>query len=106
MRLQTSSALLSGRRDVIVVASVSCIYGAGNPDDYEDSIIRIEVGQKITRNSFLLALVNSLYSRTSAEFNRGNFRVKGDTVDIHLAYDDFAIRVSFFGNEIEEIRQH
>ncbi|MFY0645025.1 MAG: excinuclease ABC subunit UvrB [Bacteroidia bacterium] len=103
MRLQTSSALLSGRRDVIVVASVSCIYGAGNPDDYEDSIIRIERGQKINRNSFLLALVNSLYSRSSAEFKRGNFRVKGDTVDIHLAYDDFAIRVSFFGNEIEEI---
>lgn len=103
MRLQTTSALLSGRRDVIVVASVSCIYGAGNPDDYEDSIIRLSAGQKISRNSVLHALVNSLYSRTTAEFKRGTFRVKGDTVDIHLAYDDFAIRLSFFGDEIEEI---
>ncbi|MBT8327911.1 MAG: excinuclease ABC subunit UvrB [Bacteroidia bacterium] len=103
MRLQTTSALLSGRRDIIVVASVSCIYGAGNPNDYEDSIIRINKGQKITRNSLLHALVGSLYSRTASEFKRGTFRVKGDTVDIFLAYDDVAIRVSFFGNEIEEI---
>ncbi|MEY2924520.1 MAG: hypothetical protein RLZZ337_1068 [Bacteroidota bacterium] len=103
MRLQTTSALLSGRRDVIVVASVSCIYGAGNPNDYEDSIIRIYQGQKIARNTLLYALVDSLYSRTTADFKRGSFRVKGDTVDIYLAYDDSAIRVGFFGNEIEEI---
>jgi len=103
MRLQTTSALLSGRRDVIVVASVSCIYGAGNPNDYEDSIIRIFKGQKIARNTLLYALVDSLYSRTTADFKRGNFRVKGDTVDIFLAYDDIALRVSFFGNEIEEL---
>lgn len=103
MRLQTTSALLSGRRDVIVVASVSCIYGAGNPNDYEDSIIRIYQGQKIARNTLLYALVDSLYSRTTADFKRGSFRVKGDTVDIYLAYDDIAIRVGFFGNEIEEI---
>ncbi|MGB0850456.1 MAG: excinuclease ABC subunit UvrB [Bacteroidia bacterium] len=103
MRLQTTSALLSGRRDVIVVASVSCIYGAGNPNDYEDSIIRIYTGQKIARNTLLHALVGSLYSRTTADFNRGSFRVKGDTVDIYLAYDDIALRVSFFGDEIEDI---
>ncbi|MBR9859749.1 excinuclease ABC subunit UvrB [bacterium] len=104
MRLQTTSALLSGRRDVIVVASVSCIYGAGNPNDYEGSIIRIEKGQKIARNAFLYSLVESLYSRTTAEFKRGTFRVKGDTVDIYLAYDDVAVRVNFFGNEIEDIK--
>lgn len=103
MRLQTTSALLSGRRDVIVVASVSCIYGAGNPDDYEGSIIRLETGQKVSRNSLLHALVGSLYSRTTGDFVRGSFRVKGDTVDIFLAYDDLAIRVSFFDDEIEEI---
>lgn len=103
MRLQTTSALLSGRRDVIVVASVSCIYGAGNPDDYEGSIIRLENGQKISRNTVLYALVESLYSRTTAEFKRGTFRVKGDTVDVYLAYDDIALRINFFGNEIEDI---
>ncbi len=103
MRLQTSSALLSGRRDVIVVASVSCIYGAGNPNDYEDSIIRLSVGQKVGRNSLLQALVNSLYSRTTADFRRGTFRVKGDTVDIYLAYDDIALRVGFFDDEIEDL---
>ena len=103
MRLQTSSALQSGRRDVIVVASVSCIYGAGNPNDYEDSIIRIERGQKIARNSLLHALVASLYSRTTADFKRGTFRVKGDTVDVFLAYDDIALRIGFFGDEIEDI---
>lgn len=103
MRLQTTSALLSGRRDVIVVASVSCIYGAGNPDDYEGSIIRLESGQKISRNTVLYALVESLYSRTTAEFKRGTFRVKGDTVDVYLAYDDIALRINFFGNEIEDI---
>ena len=103
MRLKTTSALLSGRRDIIVVASVSCIYGAGNPYDYESSIIRIEVKQKVARNVFLYSLVESLYSRTTVEFKRGTFRVNGDNVDIFLAYEDYAFRVSFFGNEIEEI---
>jgi len=103
LRLKTVSSLLSGRRDIIVVASVSCIYGAGNPSDFEDTIIRISKGQVITRNTFLFKLVESLYSRTTADFNRGTFRVKGDTVDVHLAYNDFAYRVSFFGDEIEEI---
>jgi excinuclease ABC subunit B len=103
MRLKTISTLLSGRRDVIIVASVSCIYGAGNPSDYKDSIIRVSKGEVIARNAFLHQLVNSLYSRTTQDFNRGNFRVKGDTVDIYLAYNDYAYRVSFFGNEIEEI---
>jgi excinuclease ABC subunit B len=103
MRLKTSSALQSGRRDVIVVASVSCIYGAGNPNDFEDNIIRIERGQKIARNTLLQALVGSLYSRTTADFKRGTFRVKGDTVDVFLAYEDIALRIGFFGNEIEDI---
>ena len=103
MRLKTTSSLLSGRRDVIVVASVSCIYGAGNPKDYENSIIRLHRGQKIARNTVLYALVDSLYSRTTAEFNRGNFRVKGDVLDVYPAYADFAFRITFFGNEIETI---
>lgn len=103
MRLKTTSALLSGRRDIIVVASVSCIYGAGNPYDYENSIIRVQVGQKLARNVFLYSLVESLYSRTTVEFKRGTFRVNGDNVDIYLAYEDYAFRVSFFGNEIEEL---
>lgn len=103
MRLKTTSALQSGRRDVIVVASVSCIYGAGNPNDYEDSIIRLNRGQKIARNSLLHALVDSLYSRTTGDFKRGTFRVKGDTVDVFLAYNDIAIRISFFDNKIEDI---
>jgi excinuclease ABC subunit B len=103
MRLKTTSSLLSGRRDVIVVASVSCIYGAGNPKDYESSIIRLHKGQKLSRNSLLFALVDSLYSRTTADFKRGNFRVKGDVVDVFLAYADFAVRIVFFGNEIESI---
>ena len=103
MRLKTTSALQSGRRDVIVVASVSCIYGAGNPNDYEDSIIRLTRGQKIARNNILHALVDSLYSRTTGDFQRGTFRVKGDTVDVFLAYNDIAIRISFFDNEIEDI---
>lgn len=103
MRLSTTSTLLSGRRDVIVVASVSCIYGAGNPKDFEGSIIRLHEGQKITRNTLLYSLVDSLYSRTTADFKRGNFRVKGDTVDVYTAYADYAYRISFFGNEIEEI---
>lgn len=103
LRLKTTSSLLSGRRDVIVLASVSCIYGAGNPNDYENSIIRLHVGQKIARNTVLYALVDSLYSRTTAEFKRGNFRVKGDVLDIYPAYADFAFRITFFGNDVEDI---
>lgn len=104
-RLKTISSLLSGRRDVVVVASVSCIYGAGNPKDYEGSIIRLQVGQLLSRQSLLYALVESLYGRTTAEFKRGSFRVKGDTVDVFPAYADYAIRVLFFGNEIEELQK-
>jgi excinuclease ABC subunit B len=104
MRLKTTSSLLSGRRDVIVVASVSCIYGAGNPKDYESSIIRLHKAQKIARNTLLYALVDSLYSRTTADFKRATFRVKGDAVDVYPAYADFAFRILFFGNEIEEIQ--
>ncbi len=103
MRLKTVSSLLSGRRDVIVVASVSCIYGAGNPSDYESTIIRLSEGMALSRQQLLYRLVESLYSRTTMEFKRGTFRVKGDTVDVHLAYNDFAYRISFFGDEIEEI---
>jgi excinuclease ABC subunit B len=103
MRLKTTSSLLSGRRDVLVVASVSCIYGAGNPMDYESSIIRLHKGQKIPRNTVLYSLVDSLYSRTTADFQRGNFRVKGDVLDVYPAYADYAFRISFFGNEIDEI---
>jgi len=95
--------LLSGRRDVIVIASVSCIYGIGNPVNFEQGIINIEVGQKIARNAFLRQLVDNLYSRSNNELSRGKFRVKGDTVDIHLAYVDFGIRIVFWGDEIEEI---
>ncbi len=103
LRLKTISSLLSGRRDVIVIASVSCIYGAGNPADFEGCIIRISKGDSISRNTLLFKLVDCLYSRTTEDFNRGTFRVKGDTVDVHLAYNDFAYRVSFFGDEIESI---
>ena len=103
LRLKTTSSLLSGRRDIIVVASVSCIYGAGNPKDYENSIIRLKVSDKISRNTLLFALVDSLYSRTTAEFDRGNFRVKGDVVDVFPAYADVAYRISFFGDDIEEL---
>ncbi len=103
MRLSATSSLLSGRRDIIVVASVSCIYGAGNPKDYESSIIRLHVGQKVARNNVLYDFVDSLYSRTTALFNRGNFRVQGDVVDIFPAYADYAFRISFFGNEIDDI---
>jgi len=105
LRLRASSSLLSGRRDIIIVASVSCIYGMGNPEDYKDSIIRIQKGQVITRNTFLYSLVSSLYSRTEVEFKRGTFRVKGDTVDIHLPYVDYGYRIIFFGDEIEQIVQ-
>jgi excinuclease ABC subunit B len=103
LRLSTTSSLLSGRRDVIVVCSVSCIYGMGNPSDFKQNIIPIKVGQLISRNKFLHQLVSSLYSRTTADFNRGSFRVKGDTVDINLAYTDYSVRISFFGDEVESI---
>ncbi|SMO60659.1 excinuclease ABC subunit UvrB [Solitalea koreensis] len=103
LRLRTTSALMSGRRDVIVVSSISCIYGMGNPDDFANSIFRIAVGTRISRNAFLHRLVEILYSRTTAEFRRGTFRVKGDTVDVYLAYADYAYRISFFGDEIEEL---
>ncbi len=103
LRLRATSSLLSGRRDIIVVASVSCIYGMGNPTDYESGIIRIAKGEQLSRQGFLHSLVNSLYNRTSVEFNRGSFRVKGDTVDINLPYVDFGYRITFFGDEIEEI---
>ena len=102
-RLNTTSSLLSGRKDVIVVASVSCIYGIGNPEDFHNGIIDIVEGDIISRDQFLQKLVLALYSRTTAEFNRGNFRVKGDTVDVFLAHNDIAYRFHFFGNEIEEI---
>ncbi len=103
LRLRTTSALMSGRRDVIVVSSISCIYGMGNPEDFSNSVFRFGVGTRISRNAFLHRLVEILYSRTTAEFKRGTFRVKGDTVDIYPAYLDFAYRVSFFGDDIEEI---
>ena len=103
LRLQATSQLLTGRRDIIVVASVSCIYGLGNPADFANGIIRIYKGQVISRQGFLHALVNALYSRTQTDFNRGTFRVKGDTVDINLPYLDYGYRITFFGDEIEEI---
>ncbi len=103
LRLRATTSLLSGRRDIIVVASVSCIYGMGNPTDYENGIIRIHKGQTISRQGFLHSLVNSLYNRTTIDFNRGSFRVKGDTIDINLPYVDYGYRVTFFGDEIEEI---
>ena len=103
LRLATTSSLLSGRRDVLVVSSVSCLYGIGNPDDFTSNVIEITRGQKIVRNDFLRSLVDSLYSRNEIELNRGNFRVKGDTVDIFLAYSDFILRVVFWGDEIDEI---
>jgi excinuclease ABC subunit B len=103
LRLRTTSALMSGRRDVIVVSSISCIYGMGNPEDFKDSVFRFAVGTRISRNAFLHRLVEILYSRTTADFKRGTFRVKGDVVDIFPAYMDFAYRVSFFGDDIEEL---
>ena len=103
LRLSASSALLSGRRDVIVVSSVSCIYGIGNPDDFSQNIIHFRIKEKMSRNKFLHSLVNSLYSRTESDFSRGKFRVKGDTVDIFPAYLDYAFRIIFFGDEIESI---
>ncbi|EAY25299.1 excinuclease ABC subunit UvrB [Microscilla marina] len=105
LRLSATSALLSGRRDVLVVASVSCIYGIGNPEEFGKNVISLKVGDEISRNKFLFALVDILYSRTEAGFERGNFRVKGDTIDIFVAYDDFAFRIFFFGDEVEAIHR-
>ena len=103
LRLSTTTSLLSGRKDVIVVSSVSCIYGIGNPVNFSNSIVTIEVGQKIARNLFLRQLVDNLYSRTTTDLKRGNFRVVGDTIDVHLAYADFGIRITFWGDEIDSI---
>lgn len=103
LRLSATSSLLSGRRDVLVVSSVSCLYGIGNPEDFTSNVIEIQKGQKLVRNAFLRNLVESLYSRNDLELNRGNFRVKGDTVDIFLAYSDHILRVVFWGDEIDEI---
>jgi excinuclease ABC subunit B len=103
LRLSATSSLLSGRRDVIVVSSVSCIYGIGNPDDFAENVIRLKKGDKISRNKLLWSFVEGLYSRTEAEFTRGNFRVKGDTVDIFPAYADYAIRIMYWDDEIETI---
>ncbi|HEY5570111.1 MAG TPA: DEAD/DEAH box helicase family protein, partial [Bacteroidales bacterium] len=105
LRLATTSSLLSGRRDIIVVSSVSCLYGIGNPEDFHNSVVSIHRGLKITRQHFLRLLVSSLYSRNETELNRGNFRVKGDTVDIFLAYADYILRVIFWGDEIESIER-
>ena len=103
LRLATVSALLSGRRDVVVVSSVSCLFGMGNPEDFNSGVIDIRVGQRIARNAFLRSLAEALYSRNEIELNRGNFRVKGDTVDIRLAYEEIILRVVFWGDEIESI---
>ncbi len=103
LRLSATSALLSGRRDVIVVASISCIYGIGNPTEFHKSVISLDKGMKITRNALLHKLVSSLYSRTQLELTRGTFRVQGDTVDVFLAYADYALRISFWGDEIESL---
>lgn len=103
LRLATTSALLSGRQDVIVVSSVSCIYGIGNPADFHNNVIEVKVGQKVTRNAFLRQLVDALYSRNEVELSRGTFRVKGDTVDIRLAYEEIVLRITFWGDEIEAI---
>lgn len=103
LRLATTSALLSGRKDIIVVSSVSCLYGMGNPEDFNSNVIDIHVGMKLSRNVFLRELVNALYSRNEINFSRGNFRVKGDTVDIYLAYEEIVVRVVWWGDEIESI---
>lgn len=104
LRLSATSALLSGRRDIVVVSSVSCLYGIGNPEDFHANVVEIKLGMKLSRNVFLRNLVDGLYSRTEADFERGNFRVKGDTVDIFPAYADTAVRVVFWGDDIEEIK--
>ena len=103
LRLQATTQLLSGRRDIIVVASVSCIYGIGNPEEFENGIVRVKRGQTLSRQGFLHSLVNSLYSRNQIDFKRGTFRVQGDTVDINLPYLDYGYRFTFFGDEVEEI---
>ena len=103
LRLRATAALLTGRRDVIVVASVSCIYGIGNPEEFGKNVTRIKVGEHIARNQLLIRFVDILYSRNDKAFERGNFRVKGDTVDIFLAYADYAYRFFFWGDEIEAI---
>ena len=103
LRLSTTSSLLSGRRDVIVIASVSCLYGIGNPIEFQKNVIKIERDQVISRTALLKQLVQSLYSRTTADFKHGNFRVKGDVIDVHPGYADIAYRIHFFGDEIEEI---
>jgi excinuclease ABC subunit B len=105
LRLRATSSILSGRRDIIVVASVSCIYGMGNPEDYKTGILRIKKGQVITRNTFLYNLVESQYSRTEVDFARATFRVRGDSIDINLPYVDYGLRVIFFGDEIDEIER-
>jgi excinuclease ABC subunit B len=105
LRLSATSSLLTGRRDVIVVASVSCIYGIGNPDEFGKNVIKLKVGESIARNRLLFGLVDILYNRTEMEFKRGTFRVKGDTVDVFLAYADYAIRIYFWGDEIESIQR-
>ena len=103
LRLATTSALLSGRRDVIVVSSVSCLYGMGNPEDFHENVVTVSKGMRISRNAFLRKLVAALYSRNEVDFQRGNFRVKGDTVDIRLAYEDIIVRVVFWGDEVEKV---
>ena len=103
MRLSTTSSLLSGRKDVVVVASVSCIYGIGNPDEFGKNVIKLKIGDKIELKSFLFSLVDILYERSEDEFKRGSFRIQGDTVDIYVAYDDFIFRFIFWGDEIESI---
>ena len=105
LRLSATSSLLTGRRDVIVVASVSCIYGIGNPEEFGKNVIKLKVGETVARNKLLFALVDILYSRTEVEFKRGTFRVKGDTVDVFLAYADYAVRIYFWGDEIESIQR-
>ncbi len=105
LRLRATSSLLSGRRDIIIVASVSCIYGMGNPEDYKTGIIRLHKGLVVTRNTFLYQLVGILYSRTEVDFKRATFRVRGDTIDINLPYVDYGYRITFFGDEIEDIER-
>ncbi|MGC3947226.1 MAG: excinuclease ABC subunit UvrB [Chryseolinea sp.] len=105
LRLSATSSLLTGRRDIIVVASVSCIYGIGNPEEFGKNVIKLKTGEFVARNKLLFALVDILYNRTEVEFKRGTFRVKGDTVDVFLAYADYAIRIYFFGDEIESIQR-
>ena len=105
LRLSATSSLLTGRRDVIVVASVSCIYGIGNPEEFGKNVIKLKVGEVVARNKLLFALVDILYNRTELDFKRGTFRVKGDTVDVFLAYADYAVRIYFWGDEIESMQR-